>query len=422
LFESVSGLTTTGASVCGSGNNIHSIEDLPASILLWRSLLQWMGGLGIILVFLILLPAMGVPGKNLLSSEQVGVSNESMRPRMREQARGLFKLYIFLTATFAMCLMLLGWTMGGLSPFDSICHALTTLATGGFSTKNASMGAFQNLPVEALTTLFMFLAGCNFIMLIATLRDGVHAPRSILKQPEFRLYLRITLGMIAVVTLALWINGSMLTDPSTVDRDYSNIGRCLRDASFQVVSLMTSTGFCTVNYQFWPNIALLALLFCMFVGACTGSTAGGFKMLRLLVSLKLMVYTVRRFIRPKSVERLKIGDEVLPNSTVSAILALLILWIGAVLAGALVLSSDPRIDILSALSASISMMSCTGPAISQVLPFEGGLAVSQIDLGPYGGYGDLQGWMKIFMAFQMVLGRLEILAPLVLLAPQIWKR
>jgi len=319
--------------------------------------------------------------------------------------------------------MLLGWTMGGLSPFDAICHSFATMATGGFSTKNASIGAYQNLPVEVLITVFMFLAGCNFIMLNATFREGLHSPRSILKQPEFRLYLRITLGMIALVSLALWFSGNTLLDPRTVDRDYSNFGLCLRDASFQVVSLMTSTGFCTANFQFWPRFALLAILFTMFIGACTGSTAGGFKVLRLLVSVKLMVYTLRRFIRPKSVERLKLGDEVLPNSTVSAILALLILWIGAVLAGALMLCSDPRIDILSAVSASISMMSCTGPAMSTVLPVNGELElISQIDVGPYGGYGEIQGWMKIFMAFQMVLGRLEILAPLVLLAPRIWRR
>ncbi|MHC5063387.1 MAG: TrkH family potassium uptake protein [Planctomycetota bacterium] len=423
LFESVSGLTTTGATVCGSGNNIHAIDELPQSILLWRSLLQWMGGLGIILVFLILLPAMGVTGKNLLSSEAVGVSDEALRPRMREQAQALFKMYLFLTGTLMISLMLLGWTMGGLTPFDAINHAFTTMATGGFSTQNASIGSFQNLPVEVLITVFMFLGGCNFIMLMTTFREGPRGPTSILRQPEFKLYLRITLGMILLVSLSLYLWGGTVIDEQTVNRDYSQFGRCLRDASFQVVSLLTSTGYSTADYQYWPHHILLALLFCMFVGGCTGSTAGGFKMLRLLVSLKLIVYTVHKFIRPKSVERLKVGNDVLPNSTISAILALLLLWLTGVLAGALLISIDERMDLFAAVTTSVSMMSCTGPSMAEVLHRGDELTlVSQVDVGPYGGYGDLPAWMKILMSFQMILGRLEILAPLVLLAPRMWRR
>ncbi len=423
LFESVSGLTTTGATVCGSGDNIHSIEELPQSILLWRSLLQWMGGLGIILVFLILLPAMGVTGKNLLSSEQIGVSDDVLRPRMREQAQALFKMYLFLTIILGLSLMLLGWTMGGLTPFDAVNHAFTTMATGGYSTKNSSVGSFQNLPIEVLITVFMFLSGCNFILLMSTFREGPRSLGNILKQPEFRLYLRITLGMIALVSISLWVWGGTVADGMTVDRDYSSFGRCLRDASFQVVSLITSTGYCTADYQYWPHHILLALLFCMFVGGCTGSTAGGFKVLRLLVSLKLILYTLHHFIRPKSVERLKVGDDVLPNSVVSTILALLLLWIASVLIGALFISFDERMDLFASVTTSVSMMSCTGPSMAEVLHRGDELTlVSQIDVGPYGGYGELPGWMKIMMSFQMILGRLEILAPLVLLAPRMWRR
>lgn len=423
LFEAVSGLTTTGATVVGGGENLYTIEELPVSIQLWRCGLQWMGGLGIILVFIVLLPAMGVTGKNLLSSEQVGVSDEFRTPRMREQARNLFRLYIFLTVAFGLSLAVLGWTMGGPTPFDALCHALTTMATGGFSTKNQSVGAFDNLPVEILTVLFMFLAGCNFTLLLASARQGSRSAEPLRKSPEFRLYLKVTLILIVAVTLILRVWGGTVPDPATVDRDYSGLGRCLRDASFQVVSILTSTGFATADFQNWPQAAVMLLLLCMFVGGCAGSTAGGLKMIRLLVSLRLMIYTIRRFIRPKSVEKLKVGDEIVPNRTVSAILALLVMWVVSVLIGAFVLLFDQRFDFLSAFSTSLSMMGCTGPAAANVewtgQTFE---LATGLDVGPYGGYGDLQQWAKVFCSFQMMLGRLEILAPLVLLWPSVWRK
>ena len=420
LFESISGLTTTGASTFGAHNG-YPVEELPRSILLWRAMLQWMGGLGIILVFIVLLPAMGVTGKNLLISEQVGVAQEGFTPRMHDQARLLFRIYLLLTAAETGLLVLCD-----VPPFDAVCHAFTTMATGGFSTRNASIGAYGSVWVELVVILFMFLAGCNFTLLASTLRSRCGVPVPLLRNPEFRTYLYVTLGLVALMTAILFLWGRGVRDPALgITHEYAGVLRCLRDAAFQVVSILTSTGYSSADFQLWPKPALVLLFLCMLVGGCTGSTAGGFKVLRLIVSVKLVAYSLRRFLRPKSVEKLKVGQDVIPDGLVSAILALVLVWMASVAIGTLALSLDPRLDLLSAASASASMMGCTGPAMTSV-EWQGASAVianvGGLNLGPYGSYGDLHGWSKILMCVQMVLGRLEVFAPLVLLAPSFWRR
>ena len=424
LFESISGLTTTGATVCGVAGNL-AIEELPPSVLLWRAMLQWMGGLGIILVFIVFLPAMGVTGKNLLVSEQVGVAQEGFTPRLQEQARLLFRIYVALTAAEAGLLLLAG--MGG---FDAVCHALTTMATGGFSTRNASIGAFGSVWIELIVIVFMFLAGTNFTLIAATLRSGFARPVPLLRSPEFRVYAGLTLGLIAASTLILWAWQRRLHDPLIdITRDYGDLGRCLRDASFQVVSILTSTGYSSADFQLWPQPMLVLLVLMMLVGSCTGSTAGGIKVLRLLVSLKLVAYAMRRFLRPKSVEKLKVGSDVVPDGLVSAILALVLLWFASIVVGVLLMSFDPRLDLLSAISVNASMMGCTGPALTgvELLPQAGSELVAavppaRVNVGPYGSYGELHGWTKLLLCVQMILGRLELLAPLALVMPSFWRR
>ncbi len=418
-FESISGLTTTGATVLGTGGN-PAIEDLPRSLLLWRSMLQWFGGAGVILVFTVLFRAVGVTGKSLLDSEAVGVSRHDERPRMQEQSRHLIRLYTGLTAA-----AMLGYWLSGLGVFDAACHAMTTMATGGFSTRNLSMGAYQSLATELVGVAFMFLAGVNFVAMISVARNRFDI-RRLGDNPEFRAYTAVTLAFVFLVTGALWIWGAEMQDPAMGNsRDYGNPLQCLRDATFQVVSMMTSTGYGTCNFQNWPKPALYVLILCMLIGGSTGSTAGGLKVFRVLVCTHLVGHTLRKFIRPRAVQTLRIGDEVIPDSTVSGILTLLLLWIAAAALGTLILDLDPRLDPVSAFTGSVSMLGCTGPAITQVLPIDGGFELAnqgRIDLGPYGGYGDLQGYAKIYLAFQMILGRLEILAPLVLLFPSFWRK
>ena len=419
-FESVSGLTTTGASVLGAQHTAR-IESLPHSILLWRAMLQWLGGLGIILVFIVLLPAMGVTGKNLLISEQVGVSGDAVTPRMQEQGRALFRFYLVLTLVEAVLLL-----VAGMTSFDAVCHAMTTMATGGFSTRNSSIGAYHSVAIELIVIVFMFLAGANFSLMIASLRPGGR-PRPLLRNPEFRVYTALVLGLILVIALVLRLSGQTLPDQALgIERDYGNFGRCLRDAAFQVVSIVSCTGYASADFQCWPKVTLILFVLMMLIGGSTGSTAGGLKVLRLIVSAKLMAYALRRFIRPKSVEKLKVGTEVVPDGVVSAILAMVLLWLTSLTLGTILLALAPGLDLLSALSANATCMACCGPAITEVTVQAGGEMVianaAHLNLGPYGSFGDLADWGKVVLCLQMILGRLEILAPLALLAPSFWRR
>lgn len=420
VFESVSGLSTTGATVFGGAAGNPAIEALPKSLLLWRSMLQWVGGTGVILLFTVLLPTMGLTAKNLLDSEQVGVTRADQKPRMREQARLLLRLYVVLTA-----LAFAGYLLTGMGAFDAVCHAMTTVATGGFSTRNASLGAYQSLGTELVAVVFMFLAGTNFVLLLSTVRHGF-VPRRLWESPEFRAYAKIVLGAVSIVTVVLWTSGLRLEDELLdVRYDYSDPLLCLRHALFQVVSIVSSTGYSTANFQNWPNAAWYLLVVGMLIGGSTGSTAGGFKVFRVLVCAKLVDYSTRVFVRPRAVQRLRLGDDVLPNSLISAVLTLLILWICVIGVGTLVLDLDARLDPVAAFTASVSMVGCTGPAITQVIPVGDVFQVVNpggIDVGPYGSYALLHGYAKLFMALQMILGRLEILAPLVLLFPRFWRR
>ena len=419
IFESISGLTTTGATVLNSGGN-PAPESLPDSLLLWRSLLQWVGGTGVILVFTVLLPAIGLTGKSLLDSEAVGVARHDERPRVREQARQLFKLYVVLTL-----LAFGGYYAAGMGAFDALCHAMTTLSTGGFSTRDYSLGEYQNGWIEACAILFMFVGGINFVLMLSAVRG--RDLRRLRDNPELRGYAAVTAGAIVTVALFLRAWGRAIPDVALGHvEDYGSIGTCLRDAAFQVVSILTTTGFANTNFQNWPSSTLFVLLACMVIGGCTGSTAGGFKVLRLLVCLKLIGFQIRRFIQPRTVEKLKLGNDVLPNGVVSAILVLLLLWVGISAIGTFVLALDPRLDAFSALTASVSQIGCVGPAFTSVLSQpDGSFAIAnpgQIDLGPYGGFGELAAPAKFWLSVQMVFGRLEVLAPLTLFVPAFWRR
>ena len=418
FFECISGLTTTGATVLGTDN--VAIDSLPRSLLLWRSMIQWIGGIGIILVFIVILPAMGVAGSRLVSSEQVGdVSDEGVRPSMTRYARTLFFIYTTLT----VCAGVSYW-IAGLGPFDATCHALTTVSTGGFSTHNASVGGFQLLAVELVAIVFMFLGSCNFLLMARVLFSRV-SNASAVSITEFRTYALLTVVMIVLMSLTLWVWGQPTVDANLqITHDYDSLGRCLRDASFQTVSLLTSTGYGSANFQEWPKPALFLLITCMVIGGCTGSTAGGFKVLRVVICVKLVAHALRGFVRPRAIESLKVGSESIPAHAIQALMALLVMWLLAIGAGTLVLTLEPGVDLISAFTASVSMMGCMGPSISGVTPVGDGTfaLIGSIDLGPYGGYGELSVASKLFLSVQMIFGRLEILAPLALFAPGLWRR
>jgi len=418
VFEAVSGLTTTGASVFGSKATL-AIEDLPRSILFWRAFLQFLGGMGVVLLFIVLLPAMGVTGKNLLASEQTGVTTELHEPRMIDQARMLLRCYLVLNG-----LCIAGYWAAGLTLFDAVCHAFATVATGGFSNRNLSVGAYQNVGVELVGTLFMFLGGCNFAWLVAVVRSRFKDARTVLRAPELRCYVGILLVTIGIVTLSLWVRGGRSPDVEGL-RDYSSLWRCLRDAAFNVTSMFTSSGFATADFQNWPPVAVVCLAIGMLMGGCTGSTSGGMKVLRVAVCARLIAYHASRFVRPRSVARLKLGGEVVADPVVSAILAVVVLWLATVGFGTMLFALDSRLDVQSCFTAAATLMGNSGPAMTTVVHQNDALALANaggINLGPYGSFGDLSPWTLAWGSVQMLLGRLEILTLLVLVSPRFWTR
>jgi len=413
FFEAMSGLTTCGATVLGSGGNID-IEATPSSLLLWRAMLQWIGGAGIVLIFVALLPAVGVSAKNLLSSESIGVATDSYQPRAVEKARHVATIYISMTALCAVLLV----SAGGFGWFDAICHAFTTLATGGYSTKS-HVGTFDSLGGELVLIVFMFLAGASLAVVATHCRTGVRCLKTLIDSAEFRIYSVSVVTLISLLTISLMRAGFTFTD-------------ALRLAAFNGVSVLTSTGYATSDFQAWPATATLCLFAAMFVGGCSGSTAGGFKQVRLLVIIRLLGYTLRQFVRPKTVERIKLDQEVLPAAVISTILAIVLLWGVTIITGAVLISFDERLNFVAAFAASASMVGSCGPALTLVDPttaadavITGGSAATLAgtpNIGPFGGYGDLQGWTKLLMTIQMVLGRLELLTVLALFSPNFWRR
>jgi trk system potassium uptake protein TrkH len=409
VFESVSGLTTCGGTVLGSAG-LPTPEDTPESLLLWRALLQWVGGLGIVLLFALLLG--GSQGRHLLTAESVAIQLDPDQPRAISHARLVTLVYCGLTAACTLALML-----AGLRLLDAVCHAFTTLATGGFSTRT-SIASFHNLAVEIVLTFFMYVGGCSFAAIGALARGGLRAEGGLLRSEEFRLYTAITVLAVGLVTLNLAGAGVPF-------------GSALRMASFNVVSTLSCCGYATADFQAWPSLSIVVLIACLLVGGCSGSAAGGFKQVRLLVTLKLLGFTLRQFVRPRSVERLKFGGEPMPAAAVSSMLAVVLCWVLAVLVGTAILACDDRLGFLGALSTSASMQANAGPAIASVDPasvpaalFQQGVAAATLgpNIGPFGGYGELHGWAKLWMCLQMVLGRLELLTLLALVSPSFWRR
>lgn len=411
LFESISGLTTCGGTVLGSAGN-PTPEQTPGSLLLWRALQQWLGGIGIVLIFAALLPT-GMATKQLVVAESVGIGNEGYQPRLLPQARWVVSLYVLLTALCALLLLL----VGGMGTLDAVCHGFTCLATGGYSTRT-SIAAFDSLGAELVLTAFMYLGGCSFTAMAGVLREGRTGLRAMVQTGEFRLYTTITVLAVAIATLDLLRSGAPFGD-------------ALRQSSFNVVSMLSCCGYATANFQAWPPLSVLVIFACSMLGGCTGSAAGGMKQVRVLVCLRFFVFTLQQFVQPRRVERLRLDDEVLPAATVSSILAMVLLWLCSVLVFALLIALDQRLSFVGALTASASMLGNCGPAMTMVdpsvlargLPALGqSVATIGPDIGPLGGYGDLSAATRCVMCFEMILGRLELLPLLAVLTPGFWRR
>ncbi len=382
FFEAMSGFTTTGASV------LTDIEANPRGILFWRSLTHWLGGMGIIVLSLAILPFLGVGGMQLYKAEVPGPIPEKLTPRVQQTALLLWGVYMLLSLLETVILRLCG-----LDLFESLTHTFGTMATGGFSPLNGSVGQYGSAVVDWVITFFMFLAGANFALHYMVLRGK---PKALLGDPEFRFYSLLILGATVMVTFFVLEGGN-----------YDSLLTGLRYAAFQVVSIITTTGFVTADYELWPFVTHLILLWLMFVGGCAGSTGGGMKNVRVMVVLRQAKAEMMRLLHPRGVFPVRIGGKSLENGVVASITAFFILYMGLFILGTLVMAGF-GLDVLTAVGSVAATLGNIGPGLGGVGPVQNYAAI------PQGGKWVLCGFM--------LLGRLEIYTILLLLLPATWRR
>lgn len=383
LFESISGFTTTGSTV------FAGIEELPRSILFWRAFTQWLGGIGIIVLFIAIIPQMGVGARHLFRSEIPGVSKEGMSPRIKDTA--VYLLGIYVTLSLALCLLLVAQ---GMSVFDALCHTFATVATGGFSTRSASIAAYESIGIDVTISVFMVFAATNFSLYLLLLRRRKRG--RFFRDPEWRVYVSI----VAVATLLIGfdlLRTGVVTDP----------GEALRQSFFQTASIQTTTGFATANFDLWPAFSQVILVTLMFVGGSSGSTAGGMKVMRIIVLVKYGYAMVYHWFRPHSVRSMKVGGLTIRDETIHSILGYFVLFM-ALFGGCTVLMTFVGLDLVTAVTSVAATLGNVGPGLAAV--------------GPVQHFGHVPDFGKLVLSMCMLLGRLEIFTLMALFVPAFWKR
>ena len=378
IFETVSGFTTTGSSI------LKDIETIPKGILFWRSETHWIGGMGIIVLALAVLPALKFGGTSLFAAESSVVVQEKIQPRMIEVAKRLWVIYLLLTLAEAILLYI-----GGMPLYDSICHAFGTVATGGFSTKNASIGGYSPF-IQYVVMVFMFLAGINFFMHYFLLKGR---PKNVIKNEELRTYFFIIVAAGLAVSLILIL------------KDHSGIEPALRKGYFQVVSILTATGFTTTDYLVWPAPAWLIIVSLMLIGACSGSTGGGIKVIRHVILFKKLYNNLKQALHPKAIILLKYNNRTISDDLVHKVISFIFFYILVFATGTVIMTAI-GMDIRSSAGSVITCLGGIGPGIGSV--------------GPAGNFAHVPQLGKIFLSFIMILGRLEIYSLLVVLTPSFW--
>ena len=382
IFEATSGITTTGSSV------LSDVEALPKAILFWRGFTHWMGGLGILTMAIAILPALGISGFQMAKAEASNSSLDKTSPKMTDMAKILYKTYFALTA---LCILLL--MVGGMDLFQASSHAFSAISTGGFSSKNLSVGAFDSAYIEFVLAVFMIIGSISFPMIYAAFVKK--KMKAFLKNEEIRAFLVILFS--ACILVALFLLGYSY---------YDSLWECIRCGFFHVISIMTTTGFSTTDYNLWPAGAVVLMLILPFCGGCSGSTAGGVKAIRLVITGKLLVREFKKKLHPNAIYNIKVKNETAGYDTaITASTYLIFFFIVSVIGGVLV-SLDPGADLITSFSASLSSMTNVGPGFGAV--------------GPYGNYGFFQHWTKILLSFLMVIGKLEIFAVFMLFTSSFW--
>lgn len=380
-FESVSGFTTTGATV------VRDIEGLSHAVLLWRSFTQWLGGMGIILLSIAILPLLGVGGMQLYKAEVPGPVTDKLRPRIGETAKSLWKVYLLFT--FIEFILL---KTGGMSVYDALCHSFTTMATGGFSTKGASMEAYNSAYIEGVIIVFMLLAGTNFALHYQLLRGNY---RSLVRDDEFRFYIAII-----VVSILLILANLIVVE----GYDFSH---AFRLSSFQVVSITTTTGFSSVDFEQWSHFGKYFLLALMFVGGCAGSTGGSIKVVRVYLLLKQGYRELYRLIHPRAVVHVKFNNSRVPPEVMDSVLGFFFLYMITSVAAIMVMSLL-GMDMISAMSSVAASIGNIGPGLGTV--------------GPSDNFSGVPAIGKWVLSLCMIMGRLELYTLIVLFLPEYWKK
>ncbi|MGL4485185.1 MAG: TrkH family potassium uptake protein [Anaerovoracaceae bacterium] len=379
FFETCSGLSTTGASI------LSDIEALPKSMLFWRSFTHWLGGMGIIVLAVALLPALGIGGQCIAEAEAPGPTLSKITPKIADTAKILYLTYLGFTVVETLLL----WA-GGLSFFDAITQTFATVGTGGFSTKNIGIAAFDSAYVEWVITAFMFLSGVSFILYFTALKRG---PKIFIKDDEFKSYFSITLVATIIITIILFAAG------------FGNLSDSIRASAFQVLTILTTTGFATSDFALWPMAAQMILLAMFFIGASSGSTGGGVKVIRIIVLFKLINKNILSRIHPNSITEIKINHNPLANGVTSNIASFIFLYIAAVALGTVLVSVDD-LGLVTSFTAAAACVGNIGPGFDAV--------------GPTMNYGMFSDFSKIVLSILMVAGRLELFTVFMLFSRRFW--
>jgi trk system potassium uptake protein TrkH len=398
FFESCAGFTTTGSTILPE---IH--QTLSKAGHFWRCLTHWMGGMGIVVLFVAIFPELGVGGKHLFKNEVSGPITEGLRPKIRETSAALWRVYIGLTIANGLAL----WGLGGMDWFEATVHAFSTMASGGFSTRNGSMGEFGSPMIDWISVVFMLAAGVNFSLYYVSLFQG--QLKQALRDRELWLYLGIVIGAVLMISGSVWLDADRLMAREThpAGADYHSFLTALRYGAFQTVSAITTTGLGTDNFDDWSEFCRMLLVMLMFIGGCAGSTAGGLKVFRVLVLFKVMGIEIYRAFRPAAVKALRVGSSVIPEQTVHTIVVFTVLFF-MIFAGATLYVCAMGHDLITSSTAVIASITSVGPGLGKV--------------NGASNYGFFEPSVKVLLSMCMILGRLELFTVLMLLMPSFWRR
>ncbi len=380
IFESMSGLTTTGASI------FTDIESLSHGMLLWRSLSQWIGGMGIIVLTIALFPLLGIGGIELFVAESPGPTSTKIHPRIKETAKSLWILYCGFTALLSVILY-----FEGMEAFDALNHGLTTMATGGFSTKNASIAHFNSPVIEYTISFFMLIAGTNYAVIYLMLKGKF---KIAWKNDEFRFYILLLSGLAVLLTLAIF------------NVTHMGLEESFRKGAFMLISMLTTTGFVTADYTSWHAGLTMCFFLLLFTGGCAGSTAGGVKIIRHYILMRNTFYEFKRILHPRAMIRVKFNNAMVSGTVMTHILVFILIYLASFIFGSLILTIL-GVDFITSFGAIATCLGNVGPAIG--------------DVGPMNNFAGIPDAAKAFLSFMMLIGRLELFTVIIIFTPYFWR-